>query len=205
MTAVSTEETLTDFLAYFCNQFQDYAKHEVLSWYLRNCKTAVFNPEVLPSHIVRLVIDFGQNLVLRPQHETSEQYFYKIEEGLHAGVAGIGNKDDLGQVLHGEKGHKITLCTTSDEKTKDAHWVFCSLDDSLPRVLAWCATYRHTISIILLKTDRAGNEYINATMVETLRMLAAKYQVTFIHFTEQSCHNKDEADGEFARIKVSLR
>ena len=59
---------------------------------------------------------------------------------------------------------------------------------------------RHTIlifklvSIIQLQTDRPRTEYWNSGLVQALRDLAIEFQISFVHFTEQSHHNKVDID-----------
>ena len=46
------------------------------------------------------------------------------------------------------------------------------------------------ISTINIQTDRPRTEYWNSGLVQALRDLAMEFKITFVHFTEQSHHNK---------------
>jgi hypothetical protein len=196
--AVGTEETLESFIKIFIERFNKYADHEVTAWYLRNAKHAVFHEDYLPKNSLKIISDFAQNIVLIQRHELSVQYFYRQQSTMHGSVVGVGRESPASEARN------ITIITVSEDKTKDSAWVGACLDLTLPRALQWASEKGSDIETVIHKTDRAGNEYWNSNMVEQHRQIAIKYQVNIIHFTEQACHNKDEADGEFARIKDKI-
>ena len=119
-----TEKVMTDmsinmFKETFIVDFHEYSKHEVESWYINAVKNAAFSPEYMPSHAMRQVMDFAQNLVHEKRHAVSEEYFHKSQSALSATVTGvstpIGAEGEV-QERPKHKEHILSQVTSSDNK-----------------------------------------------------------------------------------------
>ena len=113
MEKVVEEIPIDDFVEKFKEEFHDYSKHEVESWYLNAVRGAAFSPGYMPDHVIGQVMDFGQNLVHDKRHAISEEYFHKAQSALHVCVTTICTPSGTGEIA--EK-HTITQITASDNK-----------------------------------------------------------------------------------------
>lgn len=119
-----TEKIMTDmpismFITKFVDDFSEYSKHEVESWFLNAVKNAAFSPGYMPSHAMRQVMDFAQNLQHDKRHEISEEYFHKAQSALAATVTGISTPIRVEEGSGDEPksiDHILSQITSSDHK-----------------------------------------------------------------------------------------
>ena len=95
------------------------------------------------------------------------------------------------------------MLVVSPESAKDLSR-FHALDKVLESTLRKAESCGLQITTIIHKTDRPSSQFWNSRMVRGHRELARKHGVNIRQITEQSCHNKDTADGEFSVVKTAL-
>ena len=76
--------TLEKFLQKFR---KDFAVHRVEHWYLNTLKNYSSNKEIQQRESLISTSDFAQNLKLSKKHETSEEYFHKVEIAVFGSVS----------------------------------------------------------------------------------------------------------------------
>ena len=76
---VKKELQLQEFIEKFKQQFKEYSRHIVISWFLSNTKTEIQKPSRLRETILFVTSDFAENVVVIRKYELAEQYFHRIE------------------------------------------------------------------------------------------------------------------------------
>ena len=104
---VVTDMSIREFENAFKSNFSDYVEHLVIAWYLRNAKTEGLSPQSLPEHMIWMIGDFAQNILVIKRHETAEEYFKRPEIALHGIISGFVSSSD-------KKQHKMSNVTSSD-------------------------------------------------------------------------------------------
>ena len=113
MEKIVTDLPFLEHIQKFKNEYLEYARHEVKSWYLNTVRNTAFSPEYMPSHSMFQVMDFAQNIVHEKRHAVSEEYFHKAQSALHGTVTTICTPSESGGP---SVKHAITQMTVSDNK-----------------------------------------------------------------------------------------
>ena len=77
----------SEFRTKFEYLFNKYACHIVPAWYLMNTKVEMMKPIERRKHILCIVTDFAENILVIRKHELAEQYFHRAEILLFGGIA----------------------------------------------------------------------------------------------------------------------
>ena len=89
-----TDIDASEFSARFQKDFPHYVEHIVTAWYLRNAKSEGFSAASMPPHMLSMVADFAQNVVVVKRWETAEEYFKRPEIALHGIISGFVSQVD---------------------------------------------------------------------------------------------------------------
>ena len=84
---VSSFHSPSEFRTKFEYLFNTYARHIIPAWYLMNTKVEIMKPLEQRRHILGIVTDFAENILVIRKHELAEQYFHRAEILLFGGIA----------------------------------------------------------------------------------------------------------------------
>ena len=140
-------------------EFSSYSEHIVSAWFLRATKLELQAVQSTLRHLGLFTSDFGENILVKGKHETSDQYFHRLEVCLFGAVSCLPSSDDQ------TKTETISNIITSDYKwvgtniifycvmtrVKDNKFVACALDSVLGPALEKARAEGLDITTVILK------------------------------------------------------
>lgn len=91
--------------------FLNYGEHIVASWFLRATKLELLSQVNSRQHVLVINSDFGENILVVSKHETSDQFFHRLEICLFGSVCLLARPED-----ENVKSYDVSYIVTSDYK-----------------------------------------------------------------------------------------
>ena len=63
----------------FRNEFAKYSEHIISAWFLRSTKIEAMSAKTQLQHCAIVTSDFGENILVVRKHETSDQFFHRMQ------------------------------------------------------------------------------------------------------------------------------